>query len=45
MEIELHFLSPLASVAAWPAGTEPQAGLLVVLVIDMEQLVGTAFAG
>ena len=39
-------MEPLAgSSAARPADMELQAGSLVALVVDMEQLVGAAFAG
>ena len=40
MEVEPHLLSPLASVAAQPAGTGYWAGLIVVEPADMETQAG-----
>ena len=41
MQTELHLLSQLASVAAWPAGTRLWAGLAAVEPAGTEPLVGS----
>ena len=44
MEVELHLLSPLASVAARPAGTGYWAGLVIVEPADTEPQAGSLAA-